>query len=604
MNEQVRQHAQQMAEKVRVFDWASTPLGPIASWPRALHNTLGFLLNSGFPMWLAWGDSLTYFYNDAFRPLQGSQPEPLGKPLAEISADAWPTIAPLVEQALRGEACYREDFAVTLARGDRPERTWWTVSYSPVFGEAGEVSGVLCVSHETTREVNTRSALSIEREQLARLFEQAPSNVAFVSGPDHVYELVNERHRRYAAGRELIGKTVREAFPEVESQGVIELLNEVYRSGVARVENGLKIGLADEKGALRDRYLDVVFQPIAADDGKVTGIFVEGHDVTERVAAEAALIEREERLRLAMDAGRMGAWDLDVGSDSITLSPGALTMLGLPHGRVFSIAELEALSIDGEFDGVRAALKEAQQRNDPYFEAECRHVHPGDGQIRWLLVRGRAEFVGASGALRCFGVLMDVTERKQAEERLLLLAREVDHRANNLLGSVQSIVNLTGAEDVAGFRERVRGRINALASAHRLLAESRWTGAGLARVVAEELEPYREAHVRIDGPDAQLSPAVAQAVAIALHELATNAAKHGSLSRAGGRTLVTWGRPDDKRLVHMTWQELGGPPASPPTRLGFGMTLLQRAFSGQPGGSVEFTWLPEGLRCRLSVPIL
>jgi two-component sensor histidine kinase len=199
---------------------------------------------------------------------------------------------------------------------------------------------------------------------------------------------------------------------------------------------------------------------------------------------------------------------------------------------------------------------------------------------------------------------MDLTERKQAEDRLLLLAREVDHRANNLLAAVQSIVNLTRAEDIAGFRERISGRISALGNAHRLLAESRWMGADLARVVAEELEPYREGHVSIAGPDAQLAPPVAQALAVALHELATNAAKHGSLSTASGRTLVTWSQPDKQRLIHMTWQELGGPPPSAPTKPGFGMTLLQRAFTGQPGGSAELDWRPEGLCCRLRFPVL
>lgn len=593
-----------MAEQVRMFDWAGTPLGPSSAWPQSLRTMLSVVLNARSPMCLAWGDELTCLYNDPYRSLLGDKPETLGRPFAEVWADAWPGVAEIMARARAGEASSFDEFAATLERHGRPEQTWWTFSVSPVVGEGGGVSGVLCIVHETTGAVAARAALRSERERLARLFEQAPSFIAFLRGPNHLYELVNEAHRRLAPGREVLGKSAREVFPELEGQGYFELLDDVYRSGRPRNHTGLRIPLADSNEALRDRYVDVTYQPITAEDGSVTGIFLEGHDVTARVAAQAAVSDREDRLRLAIDAGRMAAWDLDPGSGSVTLSAGALTMLGLPSGRPLSVAGLEADSLPGEFDRIKTAMREARQRKDPFFEAEFRHIRPDDGEIRWFLVRGRTEFITTGSTLRCFGVLMDLTERKAAEDRLHLLAREVDHRANNLLAAVQSVVNLTRAEDVPSFRKRIGGRIRALANAHRLLAESRWTGAALAQVVAEELEPYREGDVRIEGPDARLAPPVAQALAIALHELATNAAKYGSLSTPNGRTLVTWGAPDEKRLIHMTWQERGGPPPSAPPRTGFGMTLLQRAFAGQPGGGVGLDWRPEGLFCRLSFPAL
>jgi two-component sensor histidine kinase len=596
--------ARRVADKIRAFDWSATPLGPSGGWPQSLQTTLGLMLNSPYPMWLAWGEGLTYFYNDAFQPNLADKPEPLGKPFAEAAADALPTLAPIMERALRGEASYFEDFPVTLERYGFREKTWWTFSYAPVVGEAGQVDGVLCIGRETTREVMARATLSTERERLARLFQQTPSSVAVLSGPSHVYELVNETHRGLAPGRDFVGRPVRQVFPEVEGQGVFERLDEVYASGRAHVETGFKVELAGPGGVPEEHFVDLVYQPLTDDDGAVSGIFVQGHDVTQRVTAEAAVREREERLRFALDAGRMGAWDLDVNAGEVTLSDGAREILGLPSGTPLSIADLEANSSPGAYDGMKAALREALKNNDPFFEAEHQHVRADDGQVRWILIRGRSRLVSVGGTLRCFGVLMDLTDRKEAEDRLRLLAREVDHRANNLLAAVQSVVNLTQAEDVPGFRERIRGRLRALANAHRLLAENRWTGAGLAQVVGEELEPYGGGHVRFEGPDAQLAPSVAQALAVALHELATNAAKHGSLSTPQGWTVVTWSGPDQERVVHMTWLEEGGPSPSSPARPGFGMTLLARAFAGHRGGSVELDWRPEGLCCRLTFPVL
>jgi two-component sensor histidine kinase len=596
--------ARRVAEKIQGFDWGRTPLGPSQRWPQSLKTTLSLMLNSPFPMWLVWGEGLTYFYNDAFQPHLGDKPEALGRSFADISADVSPSLAPIMQRALQGEASYFEDFGLTLERCGYPERTWWTFAYSPVLGEGGEVAGVLCVGRETTGEVTARATLSTERERLARLFEQTPSHIAFLSGPNHVYELVNEAHRRLAPGREILGKSARDAFPEIAGQGVFELLDQVYASGRGQAQTGVEIALADPNGVLRKRYVDILYQPITAEDGAVTGIFVEGRDVTQRVAAEAAVREREERLALAVDAGRMGAWDLEVNTGEITLSAGAIAMLGLPARQTYALADLEGGSLPGEFDRLRTALAEARGRNDASFEGDFRHIRADDGELRWFLIRGRAEFVAASGSLRCFGVLMDLTERKAAEERLHLLAREVDHRANNLLAAVQSVVNLTRAPDVPTFRARIRGRLGALANAHRLLAESRWTGACLARVVAEELEPYRDGLLRIAGPDAKLAPPVAQALAIALHELATNAAKHGSLSTPNGRTRVSWTKPDKNRLVHMTWLEQGGPPTQPQPRAGFGMTLLTRAFAGQPGCGVALDWRPGGLCCQLTFAVL
>ena len=164
---------------------------------------------------------------------------------------------------------------------------------------------------------------------------------------------------------------------------------------------------------------------------------------------------------------------------------------------------------------------------------------------------GCAQASTAGNVVRISGVTIDVTERKEAEERQVLLAREVDHRARNALAIIQSIIRLTRAKSVDEYVATVEGRIKALALAHTLLSNSRWHGADLGTLVAEEFAPYRSGNkVELKGPNVSLSPATAQGIALALHELATNAAKHGALSSLKGKVGLTWQLQSDNLTLH------------------------------------------------------
>ena len=202
-------------------------------------------------------------------------------------------------------------------------------------------------------------------------------------------------------------------------------------------------------------------------------------------------------------------------------------------------------------------------------------------------------------------MLSRAKEREESEEHLRLLLSEVDHRANNLLAVVQSIVSLgkVDSPEALDLKRDLLGRIQALARAHHLLAGSRWRGAQLEELVEEELRPYQLGDVErahAEGPSMAFSPAEAEAVAMAIHELATNAAKYGALSAQGGRVEVTWerGSAGERRI---RWREDGGPPVVKPERRGLGMKLLERAFAGS-GGHTRLLWRPEGLVCEFELP--
>jgi PAS domain S-box-containing protein len=206
------------------------------------------------------------------------------------------------------------------------------------------------------------------------------------------------------------------------------------------------------------------------------------------------------------------------------------------------------------------------------------------------------------------GVTSDVTTRRQAEERERLLAREVDHRAKNLLAVVQSIVQLTRAEDIAGFTRSLSGRIQSLARAHSLLAASRWEGADLKQLTTEELSPFAargSGRVSIAGPAIKLRPEAAQALALVIHELATNAAKYGALSGEAGQVEIEWSMAaasgEPRLCIH--WRERGGPAVTGvPTRRGFGSTVMQASVERQLKGKVRLDWEPHGLTCELALP--
>ena len=329
--------------------------------------------------------------------------------------------------------------------------------------------------------------------------------------------------------------------------------------------------------------------------------------VTERTAELEAsttrLMQSEQGRSLALAAGQMGSWDFDPVTGECQWDEGQHHIFGVERGRFqVTVDNIRAMIHPEDWERLVASGRRMAQ-GERTVQTDFRVVQPG-GSVRWCTGTAAASFDAANRLVRVSGVTIDITERTEAEQRQDLLAREVDHRARNALAVVQSIVRLTRARNVGDYVAAVEGRIKALARAHALLSDSRWHSADLGALVAEELAPYRTGEVdkvEIIGPDVSLPPHMAQGLALALHELATNAAKHGALSSMLGKVSVNWQLQPD--FLILKWVETGGPPILPPSARSFGLKVIRASIENQLAGQAAFDWAPHGMQCALWIPL-
>jgi signal transduction histidine kinase len=295
----------ELADLIRAFDWAVTPLGPCDQWPASLKTVLNIVLTSNHPMFIWWERDLIQFYNDAYRKTMGPErhPSALGQPGRECWQEIWPIIGPQIESIMTGGAStWHEDQLVPVTRNGKLEEVWWTYSYSPICDAAG-VRGVLVICNDVTKEHLVKAELAREvslrrheAEHLKVLFQQAPGFACVLRSPQHICEFANNAYLRLVGNREIVGKSVREALPEIEEQGFLELLDQVFATGNPFFAQDVPISLRSSPGSsLTQLFLDFVYQPIAEPDGTISGIFVAGSDVTERKCAEEKLREADQR---------------------------------------------------------------------------------------------------------------------------------------------------------------------------------------------------------------------------------------------------------------------------------------------------------------------
>ena len=366
-------------------------------------------------------------------------------------------------------------------------------------------------------------------------------------------------------------------------------------SGIVFQEE-LRYWLADGS----ERIVDFAMHPIRDRSGTVVFLHPTGTDVTERKRVEAELRGSAQQLRY------LGA--IVESSDDAIVSKnldGIITSWNRGAERVFGHTAEEAIGkpitivipADRQNEEREILTRIGRGERIEHFET-VRQRKDGGLIIVSLTVSpvkdADGKIVGASKIAR------DITEQKRAQDQIATLAREAEHRSMNLLANVQAAVNLSRSDTSEGLKQAIEGRLRALANVHSLFVETRWIGAELSTIATQELAPYSakdDSRVRIDGPSVLLEPNAAQAIAVALHELATNAGKYGSLSGHKGQVDLKWLHQPGRQLL-VRWTEIGGPPVQPPTRRGFGSRVIER-MTGQLNGKADFDWRPEGLVCEI-----
>jgi PAS domain S-box-containing protein len=324
-----------------------------------------------------------------------------------------------------------------------------------------------------------------------------------------------------------------------------------------------------------------------------------------RRSAEDLLRDSKDRLQLALNAAQLGWWQYDPGRRVVSWDARSKEILDVAEDET-ALEEVMKLVHPNDAERVRTAFQTARDPPDPKPYALEFRVQRGDGEVRWAQVHWLTYLRGAGRERQTasvVGIVADVTERNEREEREHLLMREVNHRAKNMLSVVDAIAHQTATRNPEDFVKRFSERIQALSANQDLLVRNEWNGVGIDDLVCAQLALFADLigpRIAVHGPKLRLKAASAQAIGLALHELATNAGKYGALSAATGRVDVRWGTDDD--TFTMSWTEREGPPVSQPKRRGFGTIVMEAMTKRSVDGSVDLVYAPSGVTWRLTCP--
>lgn len=571
----------------------------------------------GFMSLLAGPGHVVEFANAAYRRLVGER-DIVGRPVREVFPEVeGQGYFEMLDDAYRsGEAVRGEAQSLWLRRSAQGplEQRFVDFVYQPVTDEAGRVSGIFVEGVDVTERVAAAAALA-ESEAIHRALaaqqEAVLSQLAegvIVTDAEGRITFVND-----AAAR-LHGVTELDVEPE-DYSAAYHLFTEdgsPYPSQELPLARAAKRGevVADARWRIRRGDGSEILaaggaRPVYASDGARIGAVLTLRDETRREAAAMALRESDLRQNLALSAGRMGVWDWNVTSGALTWSASQYALYGVDQDAFVPTYDSFMAMVHPADRARLAANAQAILVEGGPYAGEFRILCP-DGSERWLATRSDVVRDDAGRPIRMVGVNFDITDRKKAEAARLLMINELNHRVKNTLATVQSMAaqSFRDVADPQRAREAFTARLLALSRAHDVLTRESWVAAGLRDVVEQALAPFQapgRKRFSMFGPDVRLSSKEALAISMSLHELATNAAKYGSLSGNSGEVALDWAVTG--RFLRMSWTESGGPPVRPPTRSGFGSRLVERGLAQELDGAVELDFRPQGLVCRIEAPL-
>ncbi len=407
----------EMGALTREKDWSKTSIGDISEWPQSLRTALSIMLNSKFPMFIFWGKEQTCFYNDAYRPSlgkEGKHPHILGMAGKEAWPEIWFIIKPLIDQVLAGgEATWHEDQLIPIYRNGAIEDVYWTFSYSPISDESGKVAGVFVTCTETTDKINTIKQMEASEKKFRNLIMDAPVAAAIFRGSNFIIEVANDTALQlWDKNKTIIGKRVIDAFPELKNQEYLQILRDVYETGIS-YEGEEDLAWLEKNGELKPVYVNFIYKAIRDQDNVTNGILCMGYDVSQQVHAKSKLADAEERARLAIDANETGIYDLNLLTGESVFSEKMHQIYGsaapLPSDDYVSMIHPDDISLRNE------KLNKASSTGK--LEYQYRIVLK-DGTVRWIDAHAKIYYNNQGKPVRRIGTIQDITEQKNMQARI------------------------------------------------------------------------------------------------------------------------------------------------------------------------------------------
>ena len=431
----------------------------------------------------------------------------------------------------------------------------------------------------------------------------SPVPIVLLWGADGVM-IYNDAYSVFAGSRhpDLLGSKVREGWREIADFN----------------DNVMRVGLSGKTLAYRDQeltllrhgqpepvWMDLDYSPVLDESGVPAGVIAIVTETTDRVLAERKVRESELRFRALVSATSDVIYRMSPDWREIRQLDGRSLLADVESPEM---GWVEAYLAPEDRDLVQDLIDQAIAAKEP-FQLEHR-VRQADGAVGWIFSRAVPIFDGQGNILEWFGCASDVTERRRVNEHLQLVINELNHRVKNTLAMVQAIAMRTFRDvtNMPAAQESFAARLSALAQANDLLTGERWVGASIRHAILQAVKPHQHdaARIRIEGADLRISPKTALALALAMHELSTNAVKYGAWSNSEGVVDISWAvyeeTPGERRL-RMIWREQGGPKVVPPEKRGFGSRLIERGLAGEMNAEVILSFEPEGVRCVIAAPL-
>lgn len=408
---------------IRYFDWSKTELGPSDNWPLSLKITFRLLLASRQPMFVWWGADLTQFYNNSFQKIleeNGKHPLALGQKGKDCWGETWPVIYPFILKVLSGTNKFDEDQSIPIFKNNKFQQVNWSYSFTPIHNDTGNINGVLVTGNEKTEKAFIPQALT---RQVNHLLMQAPIAICILKGKNHVIESANEKMLELwgrKSIKEVLGLPVFTALPEIAKQGLQELIDNVFETGIPFVTQEHPIKLI-RKGKLKQTYVKFIYQPLRDEKDIIIGVMAIADDITIIVKKRNNTIENELKARIAIASAELGTYQVNLITNKVTGNKQFYKLINLEGP--LKIEDFRAILYPEDALHRKTKYKEAFISGKLSYETRIRHK---DQSLHWLRVHGKVIFDKLKTPIKLLGVIGDITQQKSyEEEKNKFLAKQI-----------------------------------------------------------------------------------------------------------------------------------------------------------------------------------